>query len=336
MPLTIADAGERALIARLKKRAGPPPPGIRMGIGDDAAVLEPPRGRVQVLSTDCLVEHVHFRRDWTTARDIGHKAVAASVSDLAAMGARPQALLLSLVLPGSWPLDDFEALVEGVTAEARTCRASLVGGNLATSPGPAVIDITAVGSAHARRILTRGGGRPGDELYVTGSVGGGAAGLALLATGRTRGSFTAREAAAVGRYERPVARVDAGHQAAYSRAVTAATDLSDGLAVAVATLAEASGTGAVVVAGAVPVEPVAVDMARLAGRDPVEWALAGGEDYELLFAVSPRRRRAFAAALARVTGLAVTRIGRLTPDSAIVVQAESGASPLPAGFAHFA
>jgi thiamine-monophosphate kinase len=333
--VTVAETGERALVDRLRARVGSAPPSVIVGIGDDAAVVEPERGTLDVLTTDSLIEHVHFRRDWTAPGAVGHKAVAVNLSDLAAMGATPRALLLSLALPPALTLADFDALVGGAIDEARAERAALVGGNLARSPGPLVIDVTAVGSVHRRRILKRHGVRPGDELYVTGAVGAAAAGLAMLEAGTDRAALDETAKACVEAYERPVARVRCGRLVASSRAATAAIDLSDGLAEAAVELARASGTGVRIEASAVPVHPGARAWSERAGRDPVADAVAGGEDYELLFAVPPRRRRGFLAAVARAHGLAVTRVGVLTAEPGAWLDRASARSPLSGTFRHF-
>jgi thiamine-monophosphate kinase len=147
--------GERALVARLQARVGDTPRGVLIGIGDDAAVLEPARGELDVLTTDGLVEGVHFRRDWTPAAAIGHKALAVNLSDLAAMGAIPRASLLSLALPADFPVADFDELVDGYVRLATVSGASLVGGNLTRSPGPVIVDVTAIGRVGRRRLIRR-------------------------------------------------------------------------------------------------------------------------------------------------------------------------------------
>ena len=169
--MTISDIGERALIERIRARVPPPPAWVPIGIGDDAAVIEPARGELEVVTTDCQVEDVHFRRAWMSMRDIGRKALAVNVSDLAAMGASPRVATLSLALPSSLPVADFDELLDGFMSLANEVKLTLVGGNLAGSPGPIVIDVTLIGSARRRRILTRSGGRAGHLLYVTGSLG---------------------------------------------------------------------------------------------------------------------------------------------------------------------
>src|SRR5262245_10777755 len=201
--LSIASLGEHLLLQRIRERIGRPPDYVELGIGDDAAVIFPERGMVDVVTTDALVEDVHFRRDWTPATAIGHKALAVNLSDLAAMGATPRASLLSLALPDDFPVDDFDALLDGFTSLAAAARAPLIGGNLARSPKGVVVDVTAIGSVRRRRVLRRNTARAGDELWVTGTIGAAAAGLAILGAGVSRASLDAPSTACVARYERP-------------------------------------------------------------------------------------------------------------------------------------
>lgn len=335
MSTTVGDLGERALIARLHARLHAPPAHVRVGIGDDAAVIAPERGTDDVITTDSLVEHVHFRRDWTAADAIGHKALAVNLSDVAAMGATPRASLLSLVLPSVFPLADFDALIDGYARLAHASGAALVGGNIARSPGPVVIDVTVIASVRPRRRLTRAGAHEGDELYVTGALGAAAAGLALLETGRDRDAFSEDERACVERQERPNARLRLGRLVGRTGAASAAMDLSDGLANAVTTLAMASGLAAVVDASALPVHPGAAIHAERVGIPAERFALIGGEDYELLFAVPPRRRGRFLTAARRCPDLRVTKIGRLERGTGAWLQAADEKTKIPEGFEHF-
>jgi len=292
---------------------------VVVGIGDDAAVVAPERNLLEVLTTDCQVEDVHFDRTFVGAADIGHKALAVNLSDLAAMGAAPRVALLSLVLPAAFPVSSVDALVDGMAALAARARVFIVGGNIARSPGPLIVDVTVTGSVHRRRVLTRGGAHAGDELYVTGTLGGAALGLRTLQDDPASGGV------AVERYRRPEPRTRFGLMLGRNRAARACIDLSDGLADGVRQIGEASGLGAIIDAGALPIE----EGATL--RD----ALAGGEDYELLFAVSPRMRSRLRHARRLVSDLAVTRIGRLTSDRAMLLSRNGSLEELPAGFAHF-
>ena len=211
---TVRSAGEHALIARITARL-PRPSWLTVPPGDDAAVMEPEPRTLEVVTTDALVEGVHFDRRWCSAADIGHKALAVNLSDLAAMGARPRAALLSLVLPDSLPVVDLDAMLDGLLELATRHHVTVVGGNVTRSAtssagvfspgdGPLVINVTAIGSVAPRRVLTRAGARPGDEVYVTGALGAGAVGLRSLLAGGN-----AADSAAALRYRRPEPRVRA-------------------------------------------------------------------------------------------------------------------------------
>jgi thiamine-monophosphate kinase len=332
--MTVGELGERQVIARIRARVPAAPPFVVIGIGDDAAVLEPARNRVDVVTTDAAVEGVHFDRRFMDARAIGHRLLAANLSDLAAMGAEPRTALLSLMLPDALPLAELDGLLDGFLALAARTGTHLVGGNVTRSPGPLVLDVTVSGAAKRRKVLTRSGARAGDGLYVSGSVGGAAAGLAWLQRHGTVPPDDPAIADAVGRFLAPEPRLRLGTLAGRTRAASAAMDLSDGLADAVRQVAEASGLGARLEAAALPVHPAVAAVGGGAG-DVVEAALAGGEDYELLLAV-PRRSTRRLEAAARIARVPVTRIGVLTPaGSGLILASEAGDRPIPEGFEHF-
>jgi len=332
--LRVSEAGERAIIDRIRRRIPPSPPGLVVGIGDDAAVATADRGTLQVLTTDALVEGVHFDRRFSSAADIGSKALAVNVSDVAAMGGAPRFALLSMMLPGDLALDDVDGLIDGLLEMAGACGVALAGGNITRSPGPLIVDVTVVGSVKPRKLLTRSGGRPGDALYVTGTIGAGEAGLEWLrahAGGGTRPEPDLAEC--VARYRRPDPRARIGALLGRNRAASACMDTSDGLADAITGVCQASGTGATIDAAALPIHGGA--RRWFAAGDVVQTALAGGDDYELLFAV-PRRARGRLRAVSReARGVALTRIGELTKGPAIVVSRDGRTEPLPAGFVHF-
>ena len=335
LPLTTGDAGEHSLIDRIRARAGDARRDVALGIGDDAAVLETVRGRHDVVTTDSLVEGIHFNLDWTPARALGRKAVLVNLSDLAAMGATPRAILLSLCLPPTLPLSAFDDLIEGVSAEASAAKSSLIGGNISASPGPLVVNVTAIGSVHPRRVLRRSGGKPGDELYLTGTIGASAAGLEILQRTLVAERTDRNAAACVERHQVPPSRVSYGRTVAGDRAASACMDLSDGFADAVRQLAAASGTGASVDSRAVPVDEAARTWWTAAGADAVTSAMTGGEDYELLFAVPPKRRRAFAGAMAKAGSVGFTKVGVLTTAKPCVIIDGESVRDLPSGFQHF-
>src|SRR4051812_27299622 len=169
--MTVGSLTERDLIARIRGRLPPAPPWLLVGIGDDAAVVEPERNRVEGLTGDALVEGIHFDRAFVPADAIGHRALAVHLSDLAAMGAAPRLALLSMAIPASLPLADFDGIVTGFAALAARHRLHVAGGNLTRSPGPLIIDVTAIGTVKRRQALTRSGARAGDDVYVSGTIG---------------------------------------------------------------------------------------------------------------------------------------------------------------------
>lgn len=335
----VSDAGERALIERIRQRVPPPDPALLVGIGDDAAVAAPDRGALQVLTTDALVEGVHFDRRFSTPSDIGYKALAVNVSDVASMGGRSRFALLSLMLPVATTMSEVDALLDGLLELAAQTRITLAGGNITRSPGPLVVDVTVVGSVRQRRVLTRGGGKAGDILYVTGQIGAAAAGLDWL----RRESQAARHgrpsdealAECVARHCRPEPRSRVGAILGRTKAASACMDLSDGLSDAVSQLSSASGTGARIDADLVPVHPGAKEWFAHQGTDPMVASVAGGDDYELLFAVSPRKRGRLRGIVREARGLAITRIGELTADRSVGLLRNGRLEPLPSGFVHF-
>jgi thiamine-monophosphate kinase len=335
--MTVADLSEAQLIARIQERLPPAPPWVLVGIGDDAAVVEPERNRAEVLSVDALLEGVHFDRAFVPPDAIGHRALAVNLSDLAAMGAAPRLALLSLALPPALPLDDFDAIVSGFTTLAAQHRLHVVGGNLTRSPGPLMIDVTVMGTVKRRQALTRSGARAGDSLYVSGTIGAAGAGLQMLRADSHQSPATSHLIEA---FLRPMPRVKLGLLLGRNRAVSACMDLSDGLADAAHHMAEASGVGMTIDAGTLPIDPGA--LAWNAGRqaDPVHAALTAGDDYELLVAVRPRERRR-AAALAERAGAPLTCIGTCTPGGTVMLRrASAGGAPVDAAltreaYAHF-
>ena len=354
---TVADLGEHALLARLVARLPRPSANVLIGPGDDAAIVQPQRNERLVLTTDAIVEGVHFSRQYSTPADIGYKALAVNLSDLAAMGAAPRWALVSMVLPGSWLVADVEALVDGYAALAQSLGVAIIGGNLTRTDGPLVVDVTAAGEVRPRRWLTRGGAHAGDSIYVSGTIGAAAAGLEMLqrrepgagsrepGTGNREPGTGSRESGTgnrepgtgcIARHVRPEPRVRLGLAIARGRAARAAMDLSDGLADALTQVAAASGCGVRIDAAMLPIDPDAAAWWRGQGVDPVSRALTGGDDYELLFAVPRRGGGRLRAARRHAAEPALTRIGEFTKHAGqLVVERDGVAEPLPAGFEHF-
>ena len=334
----LASLGERGLVALIRDRFPASPTLLPVPIGDDAAVAVPERGALEVLTTDALVEGIHFDLRFSSMNDVGYRALAVNVSDIAAMGGTPRLALLSLILPARLTVGDVSSLLDGFAAMAREVDVALAGGNVTESPGPLIVDVSVLGAVGPRKVLTRSGGRPGDSLYVTGSVGAATAGLQWLRDRPSGGPEVPDEpglAACVARYRRPAPRARVGALLGRTRSATACMDLSDGLSDAVNQIATASGTGAMLDGRALPIDRAASQWFAARGTDPVRAAIAGGDDYELLFSVSPRRRGRLKTIVQQSRGVPITRIGELTEAPSIVLVRDGAAEPLPDGFTHF-
>lgn len=327
---------ELALIRALRARSRPEP-GVAVGIGDDAAVLEAPPAARLVVTTDLLIEDVHFRRRYTEPADIGWKSLAVNLSDIAAMGARPRWSLVALACPPGTALDEVEAFYEGLTVLAAEHQVVLVGGDTSASPAGWVVNVTVIGDTE-RPPLTRAGARVGDVLAVTGDVGRSAAGLDVLERREAPPGLAADAlAAATAAHLRPRPRVREAQWLAGAGGVTAMIDLSDGLATDARHLARESRVGARVDLARLPVAPATRRVARALGRDPLAWATGGGEDYELLLTCEPGAFERLRRGLARATGTPLTAIGEVVAgDGEVVFVAEDGqAVEVAAGFEHF-
>ena len=329
LPRTVSEIGERALVARVTSRLAMPA-WVVVGPGDDAAVIAPERGALDVLTTDALVDGVHFDRRFVPPDAIGHRALAVNLSDLAAMGAMPRAVLLSLVLPDTLDVTVIDGLLDGLLALAATHNVAVVGGNISRTPGPLMVDITAIGSAKPRRVMTRSGARPGDAVCLTGSVGDGLVGLRSLQAPGDPTPTLCRE-----RYLRPQPRVRAGMLLGRNRAASACMDTSDGLADAARQIAEASGVGITLDASALPIGAEARQWHAAQGQSALDAVLAGGDDYELLFTVRPGHRGRLRNVRRSLGDLPITQVGVVTKERTLSLRTDGGQHSLPEGFDHF-
>lgn len=303
-------------------------PGVVLGVGDDAAVLAP-AGRI-VLTVDTLLADVHFPAD--AAPDaIGHRALAVSLSDVAAMGARPRWCTLALTLPRA-EAEWLEAFSGGFFTLAERFGVSLIGGNLTN--GPLSITVDAIGElAEDALPLTRAGGRAGDDVYVTGTLGDAAGGLALIRRngGAASGDLARTAASLLSRYSKPMPRVEAG--IALGKVASAAIDVSDGLAADLGHLCKASGCGAEIDVEALPFSEALHSLFTV--DEAVRLALSGGDDYELCFTAAPDAAGSVAAVLGP-TGVPFRRIGRLTEGGDIeFVRRGERIEPQSFGYLHF-
>jgi thiamine-monophosphate kinase len=336
--------GEFDFIASVRRRVRALPgrrtAGLVAGIGDDGAIMRPRAGHDLIITADLLVEEIDFRLEWTAPRLLGHKALAVSLSDIAAMGARPRWALLSLGIPDRvWKGRFLDEFYDGFLALAADHEVTLIGGDLSRAPARLVIDSIVVGEVARGRAARRAGARPGDLIYVTGTLGGAAAGLRLLESGArlTRGwGARTRTAARDGlllRQLRPMPRLAWGRLLGEKKLATAMIDLSDGLSSDLAHLCRESAVGAVIDARRIPVN-AAIERQRRPDWDPQALALHGGEDFELLFTVRPRRA---AQVPQEIDGVPATCIGRISDTAGRIMLVSDGkARRLAAqGFTHF-
>ena len=303
---TLSELGEFGLIERIarlaRRQVGSR---VVIGIGDDGAVLRPPAGEDLVVSSDALVEEVHFRWSTQSPRTVGRRALVANLSDLAAMGAVPLGFTLALAAPGSLPLARVDGLLAGLLAEALRHACPLVGGNLARARQTSLV-ITVLGSVRRGRALRRDGLRAGDRLFVTGTLGASALALARAQSG----------GGAIRRV--PVPRLAAGRALARLHGRGGCIDISDGLAADLGHLLNASDVGAEIDPGRLPFPRGFERACSELGLQPRQLALAGGEDYELLFSLrGSTRGRLGEAELGRRLGVRVTEIGRATREQGL-------------------
>jgi thiamine-monophosphate kinase len=318
--------GELALIERLRRMIGAPGRGTVVGLGDDAAVLEPV-GDLQLFTCDAFVEGVHFRRDFASFSEIGAKCMVANVSDVAAMGGFPSKATVALCVPADMGAADVEQLYAGMLEVCRRYGAEIVGGDVVSSREGLVLSIALLGTVGRERVVTRAGATVGDVLLVTGRLGGSEAGLRALLAGLPRegaaGEAARRHAAPVPRLAEAQAFIDV----ATPRAMI---DVSDGLSSELWHLAEESRVGVTVWESRVPVAPAAVAVARSLGVDPLELALGSGEEFELLVAIPASETERTIEHVCAVTGTEVTRIGEVVPAArgCTLVRADGSEVPL--------
>ena len=309
---------EFALIRALARRFARNTSQLVQGIGDDAAVIAAPAPRWWHVTTDLLAEGVHFDLRTASAESVGYRAAIANLSDIAAMGASPRYLLISLAAPRTFtPARIFE-LYEGLMQACRLHGVALIGGDTSSSRAGVFVSITLIGTTISGRALFRRGAHVGDSIYVTGTLGDSLAGLQLLTNAKSNRS-TLRPFAPlrkphrdflVQRHLRPTARIGEGQWLNSARLATAAIDLSDGLSGDLRHICEESHVGAEIDLSAIPISPACSAYAESRHLRPVQLALTGGEDYELLFTAPPAKHSAIERQ-ARAHGSQITRIGRI-------------------------
>ena len=335
---------EFALIQGLKHQFAHRAPGLVQGIGDDAAVVEATSPRWWHLTTDLLAEGIHFDLKSAAPESIGYRAAMANLSDLAAMGAVPRYLLVSLAIPKKVSQSQVYGLYRGMMKACRLYDVALIGGDTAASKAGLFLSITLVGTTAKRRALFRHGAKVGDQIYVSGTLGDSLAGLRLLTNSKPPRSSHKKRSQLSGshrqflirRHFHPTARVAEGQWLNNGRLATAAIDLSDGLSGDLQHICKESGVGAEVEIEDLPLSPACRAYAKVYGVSPIRLAMTGGEDYELLFTVPPRSRRALERQ-ARARGYRVTRIGTIRPQQfGIQMTSHGQTQPLPlTSYEHF-
>jgi thiamine-monophosphate kinase len=326
---------EDDVVRRIRAAAARDRDGVVVGIGDDCAVLEATPGTRLIAKTDLLIEDVHFRRRYTELADLGWKALAVNISDIASKGARSRWALVAIACPAATTADEIDAFYEGMLALAREHGVAVVGGDTSSSPGGWFVNVSLLGEA--TRPVLRSTARPGDAIAVTGTLGRSAAGLAVLEREHAPAGLDADTLAEMtAAHLRPRPRVAEGRWLGTADGVTAMMDLSDGLGIDLPRLCAESGVGATVEVGAVPIAPGTRRVATALGRDALAWATGGGEDYELLVTCAPEAFARLAAGLAQATGTTLTRVGTIDPVGAVrFVDAGGREVEVARGYEHF-
>lgn len=298
-------------INSLRQRAGSSSQSIVTGIGDDAAVFRNSAGKETVISTDLLVEDIDFRRMTTPPYLLGHKALAVSLSDLAAMGSRPLWSLISIGVPEDvWESDFIDRFYDGLLDLANRYGVQLIGGDTSRTNERLVIDSIAIGECSAGMAVKRVGASAGDQIFVTGSLGAAAAGLRLIERGANLGDEDLQKLDHVLlRQLRPEPRVGWGIVLGEEKIASAMIDLSDGLSSDLNHLCAESNVGALIDSSLLPIDEHVVELCGRRALDPLQLALHGGEDFELLFTVKPEH---VARLPRRVDGVEIKRIGAVT------------------------
>lgn len=344
--MKLSELGENSFLEELRARF-PASEDVPIGIGDDAAAISVPDGENVLLTVDVLVEGTHFTRQTLPPKFLGRKAVAVNASDIAAMGGVGLGVLLSLVVETDLEVETLWQIVDGAAERANELHMTLVGGNIAKTEGPIVVDVTVAGTTVGGRSLRRDGARPGEGLYVSGRLGASACGLKLLREGavlsssglvvpeRLRHGPLALAESCLRAHMDPAPRLGLGKELNERGIATACIDLSDGLAMDLPRLCGASGVSARVDEQSLPVDPGVLAWERAWKRDPTALAISGGEDYELLFAARDENE---VQTLSNECGVLITKIGELgEPDEPTeLVRRRGPPEPLtPGGWDHF-
>ncbi len=328
---TIMDVGEHDLLQLIRRRWGKTTPGLVVGMGDDAAVFELDAQRRGLATCDLLIEEVHFERSWITPKQLGHKALAVNLSDIAAMGGIPRFALISLGVSPRLPLSWLEEFYQGLGELAERQGVVIAGGDTCSST-KIIINITVLGEVQKDELLLRSGAKVGNQILVTGTLGQAAAGLAILQTNQA----TTTDSPLIRKQLQPEPRCREARVIAASGLATAMLDLSDGLATDITNLTQASQVGARVWLNRLPISGYLKERAPGLGKSAHDLALCGGEDYELLLSAPPSAVAPLQKALAGCN-CPLTVIGEILPaqDGLQLLDAHNNSQLWPQGYQHF-
>ena len=333
--MKIKDIGEFGLIDLLARQVPAPSDRVVKGIGDDTAVIRPEQGKLVLMTTDMIIEDVHFSLRYTPLRAVGWKALAVNISDIAAMGGTPAYAVVAVGIPPNMEAGMIEELYSGLGECARIYQTDIVGGDTVRSPGGLIINVALSGWVEPNRVVYRSGACPGDIFMVSGPLGTSAAGLYALNSSCPVVTCDAADEV-IQAHLRPWARVKEGLVLGRSGYVTSMNDISDGLASEVLEICRASGTGCELYADSIPYTGAVAEICRGIGVPPLEWALYGGEDYELVFTVKPEGADFVKAAL-HEAGCSPEIVGKvvLPDEGCIIVENHRRAALTPGGYDHF-
>lgn len=363
MEESLKQIGEFGLLGHIEKwlkGASIPQSDVRrfpvvLGIGDDCAAISVDDDHLLLMSTDILVEGVHFNTAYFTPEELGRRALAVNMSDIAAMGGVPAQGLIGLALPRSTPLSFIEGLYKGLTDTGMQYGIQIVGGDTVLSPGEVMLSVSILGFVERDCIVTRKGAKPGDLIMVTGTLGGASMGLDILeemekshATMRpgqdelsNQGDRECRRSSCqeiIDRFLVPMPRIKEGRAVAKNHLVTSMIDLSDSLSQTLYLLARSSDIGIKVNKPSIPITCKVRELIRQRSKEPHDYALAGGEDYELLFTIRAENEKRVRETLKNETGVQVTVIGEIVPKEEGILLADRNGSfseLVPTGFEHF-
>lgn len=336
----LSNFGEFQLIQSLPRQFSTQGFHPTIGTGDDAAVFSPSPSQQVVLSTDLLIEDIHFARNTSTFYDIGYKAAASNLSDLAAMGATPTAIFVAIALPPSLTLSNWQEFYRGLARPCKDHKVQLLGGDTSSSPTSLFIAITIIGQIHPKHILTRQGAKKGHLIYVSGTLGDSAAGLTYLKKRTRRPQLSTLSKSMnhiVQRHLHPTARIALGQLLASKPYASAAMDLSDGLSSDLNHLCRHSSVGALIYSERLPISQHMNKYANRISAEPLHWGLHGGEDYELLFTIPPKWRNELEQN-AKKRRMHITQIGIIQPKRfGIRIEQSNGKldTLVPCGYDHF-